>query len=135
MGANMALQGAMASTSKTMGQMNRIMQPQKVAADMRAFQQSSTKMEMTEEISKFFFVDKFCLIFFLKLMIHWMMWWGLRTMKKNRTRLFPKFWTKLGLRLILRCRGFLRKVCRLGTKMRILRRGCRNCGQAIRVSF
>lgn len=49
----MALQGAIATTSKTMGQMNRLMQPQKIAADMRAFQQSNTKMEMTEEMSKY----------------------------------------------------------------------------------
>jgi len=52
MGANMALQGAMQTTSKTMGQMNKVMQPQKIAADMRAFQQSTTRMEMTEEMSK-----------------------------------------------------------------------------------
>lgn len=51
MGANIALSGAMATTSQTMGQMNKIMQPEKIAGDMRAFQQANMKMEMTDEMS------------------------------------------------------------------------------------
>ncbi|KAK6633852.1 hypothetical protein RUM44_004459 [Polyplax serrata] len=50
MGANIALTNAMATTSKTMGNMNRIMQPQKIANDMRAFQEANAKMGMTEEM-------------------------------------------------------------------------------------
>lgn len=54
MGANIALSGAMATTSETMNQMNKIMQPDKIAGDMRAFQQANMKMEMTDEMSEFF---------------------------------------------------------------------------------
>lgn len=50
MGANVNLSNAVASTSKAMGNMNRLMQPQKVAADMKNFQMANTKMEMTEEM-------------------------------------------------------------------------------------
>lgn len=53
MGANIALGGAMATTSQTMNQMNKIMQPEKIAGDMRAFQQANMKMEMTDEMSEF----------------------------------------------------------------------------------
>lgn len=52
MGANIALSNAMATTSKTMGNMNKIMQPHKIASDMRAFQEANSKMGMTEEMSK-----------------------------------------------------------------------------------
>lgn len=51
MGANVAITGAMATTSKTMGEMNKIMRPDKIAGDMRAFQQANMKMEMTDEMS------------------------------------------------------------------------------------
>lgn len=54
MGANIALTGAMASTSKTMASMNKIMRPEAIASDMRAFQQANAKMEMTDEMSKIF---------------------------------------------------------------------------------
>lgn len=54
MGANISLTNAIATTSKTMGSMNRVMQPQKVAADLKAFQMASTRMEMTEEISTYY---------------------------------------------------------------------------------
>lgn len=53
MGANVSLSNAIATTSKTMGSMNKVMQPQKIAADMKNFQMASTKMEMTEEMSKY----------------------------------------------------------------------------------
>lgn len=53
MGANIALSGAMATTSKTMGEMNKFMQPEKIAGDMRNFQMANAKMEMTDEMSKF----------------------------------------------------------------------------------
>lgn len=52
MGANVAISGAMATTSKTMGEMNKIMRPEKIAGDMRVFQQENMKMEMTDEMSK-----------------------------------------------------------------------------------
>lgn len=52
MGANIALTGAMATTTKTMGAMNKIMKPEGIASDMRAFQQANMKMEMTDEMSK-----------------------------------------------------------------------------------
>lgn len=51
-GANIALTGAMASTAKTMGTMNKIMRPDVIASDMRAFQQANARMEMTDEMSK-----------------------------------------------------------------------------------
>ncbi|XP_063226760.1 charged multivesicular body protein 2b-B isoform X2 [Bacillus rossius redtenbacheri] len=50
MGANAKLAGAMGTTSKTMADMNTIMKPEKIAADMRAFGQAAMKMEMTEEM-------------------------------------------------------------------------------------
>lgn len=50
MGANIGLANAMSTTAKTMGDMNKIMRPEKVAADMRAFGQASMKMDMTEEM-------------------------------------------------------------------------------------
>lgn len=52
MGANIALTGAMATTTKTMANMNKIMRPEGIASDMRAFQQANMKMEMTDEMSK-----------------------------------------------------------------------------------
>lgn len=51
MGANIALSGAMATTSQTMGEMNKIMRPEKIAGDMREFAQANMKMEMTDEMS------------------------------------------------------------------------------------
>lgn len=55
MGANIALAGAMESTSKAMGNMNKIMRPEAIAANMRDFQQANMKMEMTDEMSNIFF--------------------------------------------------------------------------------
>lgn len=54
MGANIALTDAMSTTTKTMGDMNKIMNPAGIASDMRAFQQANMKMEMTDEMSKIF---------------------------------------------------------------------------------
>lgn len=74
MGANIALSGAMATTSETMGEMNKIMRPEKIAGDMRKFAEANMKMEMTDEMSK---KTKFVQIFkdeipnfFLQLMRH-----------------------------------------------------------------
>lgn len=53
MGANLKLANAMSTTAKTMTDMNKIMKPEQVAADMRAFSQASTKMDMTDEMSKY----------------------------------------------------------------------------------
>lgn len=60
MGANVALADAMGTTAKAMGNMNKIMKPEAIAGDMRAFQQANMKMEMTDEMSKDF-------VFFLSL--------------------------------------------------------------------
>lgn len=51
MGANVTLANAMSTTAKTMKDMNTIMKPEQVAADMRAFSQANAKMDMTEEMS------------------------------------------------------------------------------------
>lgn len=57
MGANIALSGAMATTSKTMAEMNKIMRPEQIAGDMRKFQEANMKMEMTDEMSMSFSND------------------------------------------------------------------------------
>lgn len=51
MGANIALGGVMAATSQAMGEMNKVMRPEKIAGDMREFAQANMKMEMTDEMS------------------------------------------------------------------------------------
>lgn len=50
MGANVKLTEAMGATAKTMGQMNKVMNPQAVAQTMRDFEMANTKMNMTEEM-------------------------------------------------------------------------------------
>ncbi|GBP22348.1 Charged multivesicular body protein 2b [Eumeta japonica] len=50
MSANIAIAGAMGTTAKTMGSMNKLMDPQQIAKDMDAFKQASTKMDMTDEM-------------------------------------------------------------------------------------
>lgn len=55
MGANIKLANAMGTTTKTMANMNQIMKPEQVAADMHAFGQASMKMDMTDEMSKYNF--------------------------------------------------------------------------------
>lgn len=60
MGANIALTGAMATTTQTMAKMNQIMKPESIAGDMRAFQQANMKMEMTDEMSNWF---EYCKIY------------------------------------------------------------------------
>lgn len=52
MGANISLANAMSTTAKTMKNMNTIMKPEQVAADMRAFAQANMKMEMTDDMSE-----------------------------------------------------------------------------------
>ena len=54
MGANVKLAQTMGETSKVMGQMNKIVDPQKVAKTMHEFEMANAKMEMTEETSKIF---------------------------------------------------------------------------------
>ena len=49
MGANVKLAQTMGETSKVMGQMNKIVDPQKVAKTMHEFEMANAKMEMTEE--------------------------------------------------------------------------------------
>ncbi|XP_075161924.1 charged multivesicular body protein 2b [Haematobia irritans] len=50
MGANIALTNAMSSTAETMSNMNKIMKPEAIAANVRNFQQANMKMEMTDEM-------------------------------------------------------------------------------------
>lgn len=52
MGAQIAMSGVLATTSKAMGEMNKIVRPEAIGADLRAFQQANMKMEMTDEMSK-----------------------------------------------------------------------------------
>jgi len=51
MGANVKLAETMGQTTKVMGQMNKIVDPQKVAKTMQEFEMANAKMEMTEETS------------------------------------------------------------------------------------
>ena len=55
MGANVKLAETMGQTTKVMGQMNKVMDPQKVAKTMHDFEMANAKMEMTEETSKLVF--------------------------------------------------------------------------------
>uniref|UniRef100_A0A1B6EH27 Uncharacterized protein n=2 Tax=Clastoptera arizonana TaxID=38151 RepID=A0A1B6EH27_9HEMI len=50
LGANMKLAETMSVTSKTMKNMNNIMRPEQISADMKAFSQAAMKMDMTEEM-------------------------------------------------------------------------------------
>ena len=58
MGANVKLAQTMGETSKVMGQMNKIVDPQKVAKTMHEFEMANAKMEMTEETSKIYFPNE-----------------------------------------------------------------------------
>ena len=51
MAANVKLADAMGETTKTMGQMNKVMDPMKIAKTMNDFEQANMKMGMTEETS------------------------------------------------------------------------------------
>jgi len=48
--ANVKLADAMGQTAKTMQSINKIMKPEKVAADMKSFGEASMKMDMTDEM-------------------------------------------------------------------------------------
>ncbi|XP_045448066.1 charged multivesicular body protein 2b-B [Melitaea cinxia] len=50
MGANVAIAGAMGTTAKTMGSINKVMNPHQIAKDMEAFKHASAKMEMTDDM-------------------------------------------------------------------------------------
>ncbi|XP_075978136.1 charged multivesicular body protein 2b [Anticarsia gemmatalis] len=50
MGANIAIANAMGTTAKTMGNMNKVMNPHQIAKDMEAFKQANAKMDMTDEM-------------------------------------------------------------------------------------
>jgi hypothetical protein len=69
MGANVKLANAMSTTAKTMTDMNRIMKPEQVAADMRAFGQASMKMDMTDEMSKYTFKLLYCTVILIGVML------------------------------------------------------------------
>ncbi|KAI8436682.1 hypothetical protein MSG28_010170 [Choristoneura fumiferana] len=51
MGANIAIAGAMGTTAKTMGNMNKVMNPHQIAKDMDAFKQANAKLDMTDEMN------------------------------------------------------------------------------------
>ncbi|KAB7500601.1 Charged multivesicular body protein 2b [Armadillidium nasatum] len=50
MHANVKLSDAMGATAKTMGNMNKIMNPAQVAQTMQEFEKASTKLDMSEEV-------------------------------------------------------------------------------------
>jgi len=50
MQSNMKMADAMATTTKSMGEMNKVMDPQKMAKTMREFEMQNARMEMTEEM-------------------------------------------------------------------------------------
>ncbi|KAI5644344.1 snf7 domain-containing protein [Phthorimaea operculella] len=50
MGANVAIANAMGTTAKTMGNMNKVMNPHQIAKDMEAFKQANARMDMTDEM-------------------------------------------------------------------------------------
>ena len=52
MGANVKLAESMGQTTKVMGQMNKMVDPQKMAKTMMEFERENAKMEMTEETSE-----------------------------------------------------------------------------------
>lgn len=52
MGANIAIAGAMGTTAKTMGNINKVLNPHQIAKDMEGFKQANAKMDMTDEMSK-----------------------------------------------------------------------------------
>ena len=52
MSSNVKVARAMGETSKTMGAMNKAMDPVKVAGTMKEFAMANDKMEMTEEMSE-----------------------------------------------------------------------------------
>lgn len=53
-GTNAKLSEAIGTTAKTMKSINAVMKPEKVSADMRAFQEAAMKIDMSEEMSKLF---------------------------------------------------------------------------------
>ena len=55
MHANVKLSDAMGTASKTMTNMNKIMNPQDVAQNMKQFEMASAKLDMSEEVSKYHF--------------------------------------------------------------------------------
>ena len=56
MGANVKLAESMGQTTKVMGQMNKMVDPQKMAKTMMEFERENAKMEMTEETSEHMFI-------------------------------------------------------------------------------
>lgn len=50
MTSNIALTDAMATTSKTMGDMNKVMNPEAMGKNLRDFQAANMRMEMTDEM-------------------------------------------------------------------------------------
>ncbi|XP_047991548.1 charged multivesicular body protein 2b-B [Leguminivora glycinivorella] len=50
MGANIAIAGAMGTTAKTMGSINKVMNPQQIAKDMEAFKHANARLDMTDEM-------------------------------------------------------------------------------------
>lgn len=53
MGANMKLAEVMSTTTKTMKNMNSLLKPEQISADMQNFSKTAMKMDMTDEMSKY----------------------------------------------------------------------------------
>ena len=58
MAANVKVAEAMGETTKTMAQMNKVMDPMKIAKTMNDFEQANAKMSMTEETSMFHYFSR-----------------------------------------------------------------------------
>lgn len=94
MTSNVALSDAMATTSKTMGDMNKIMNPQAIGKNLRDFQAANMKMEMTDEMSeerKTFLITTdliSCSSSFLPFQstTQWTTFWPIRTTSRRATR-------------------------------------------------
>lgn len=66
MAANVKLAGAMGTAGKAMADTNKLLRPEKMAVDLRAFGEASMKMDMTDEMSIFLvFYTFFCLIVYV----------------------------------------------------------------------
>lgn len=64
MGANIAIAGAMGTTAKTMGNINKILNPAQISKDMEAFKVASAKMDMTDEMSMNIYIYFYYLFLF-----------------------------------------------------------------------
>lgn len=88
MQANVKLADVMGQAGKTMQDMNSIMKPEQIAANVNAFSRESMKMDMTEEMSKFIRISlKLKLKYWFQLMIRLMIFWMAPMMNKRVIKL------------------------------------------------